>query len=366
MKSIKKIVQLYIKQNRYMRSKTTYKKNRLLNYYIEPFFSDKPEKITDTSFFIPKPIEFTQMSNYNYRVAQIKQICKHYKLKTTGTKSELFTQSYNYLRMSYHITNVQKIFRGHIMRKCMSYQGPGLKERNRCVNETDFYTMQNLHEIPVEQFFSFTDSDNFIYGFDIISIYTLLNTRIKKPKKHENPYNRNEFPKFVKQRLANYLMLSSCLQIKVNTKDEDDDNIIAPEKQVDFSALELFQYIDNLGNYSQAQWFTSLSKVQLVMYVRELYDIWSYRANLSEEVKRNICPPSGDPFRGSNLISLNTRPLIETQQAVLHIMSKFVKSSHTTDNQSLGAFYVLSALTLVNSAAAEALPWLFQSVSHIN
>jgi hypothetical protein len=172
------------------------------------------------------------MCNYNYRVSQLKQICKYYKLKVTGTKSELFTQSYNYLRLSYNITNVQKIFRGYIMRKCISYQGPGLKKRNICVNETDFYSLKNIHEIPVQQFFSFKDSDNFIYGFDIISIYTLFNTRINKPKKRENPYNRNEFPKFVKQRLANYLMLSKCLRINVNTNDEDDDNIIAPEKHL--------------------------------------------------------------------------------------------------------------------------------------
>ena len=80
----------------------------------------------------------------------------------------------------------------------------------------------------------------------------------------------------------------------------------------------------------------------------------------------NICPPTGDPFRGSNLLNLSNNSLIDIQNSVLQIMSRFVKSGHTTDNQSLGAFYVLAALTLVNSEAAESLPWLFQSVSHIN
>jgi len=236
--------------------------------------------------------------------------------------------------------------------------------RRVCVNETDFYTLQNIHEIPVEQFFSYTDSDNFVYGFDILSIYTLLNTRIKKPKKRENPYNRKELPKFVKQNIIDYLLLCKCMKINVITTDEDETENICPAKQVEFKALELFQHIDQLGNYTQPIWFLSLSKNQLIMYVRELYDIWNYRANLSNNTKRNIYPPSGDPFRHNNIVLLNNNTIIEIQNSVLQIMSNFTKSAHTSDNQSLGAFYVLAALTLVNSDAAEALPWLYQSVSH--
>ena len=35
-----------------------------------------------------------------------------------------------------------------------------------------------------------------------------------------------------------------------------------------------------------------------------------------------------------------------------------------TDSQSLGAFYVLGTLTLVNSEARNSLPWLYQSFLH--
>ena len=45
-------------------------------------------------------------------------------------------------------------------------------------------------------------------------------------------------------------------------------------------------------------------------------------------------------------------------------MEKFVNSGTDNDSKSLGAYYILGALTLVNTDAANALPWLFQSVSY--
>ena len=47
-------------------------------------------------------------------------------------------------------------------------------------------------------------------------------------------------------------------------------------------------------------------------------------------------------------------------------MESLVKNGITEEDKSLGAFYVLSALTLVNNDAADSLPWLYQSVMHIN
>ena len=46
--------------------------------------------------------------------------------------------------------------------------------------------------------------------------------------------------------------------------------------------LELFQYMDELGNYTDCKWFTSLNRTQLIKFVRELMDIWEYRAQLDD------------------------------------------------------------------------------------
>ena len=43
---------------------------------------------------------------------------------------------------------------------------------------------------------------------------------------------------------------------------------------------------------------------------------------------------------------------------------KMVNDGVDSDSKSLGAYYILGALTLVNVNTAISLPWLFQSVSH--
>jgi hypothetical protein len=56
--------------------------------------------------------------------------------------------------------------------------------------------------------------------------------------------------------------------------------------------------------------------------------------------------------------------IIFLQKIIIEILEKIVNSGIDQDSKSLGAYYVLASLTLVNDAASSALPWLFQSVNH--
>jgi hypothetical protein len=47
-------------------------------------------------------------------------------------------------------------------------------------------------------------------------------------------------------------------------------------------------------------------------------------------------------------------------------MEKIIKSGINRESKCLGCNYVLCAITLVNVEAAQALPWLYYSVSHNN
>jgi len=99
--------------------------------------------------------------------------------------------------------------------------------------------------------------------------------------------------------------------------------------------------------------------------LRELHDIWSYRAQLSSEIKREIAPPVGDPFRGTNMHYLNQLSSDIIKKLALSIMETLVKKGINNDSRVLGASYVLCGLTLVSYDAATALPWLYQSVAHV-
>jgi hypothetical protein len=55
---------------------------------------------------------------------------------------------------------------------------------------------------------------------------------------------------------------------------------------------------------------------------------------------------------------------LNVKKFILDILEKFVNDGIDRDSKTLGAYYVLAALTLVNDTAASSLPWLFQSVAY--
>ena len=93
-----------------------------------------------------------------------------------------------------------------------------------------------------------------------------------------------------------------------------------------------------------------------------MHDIWNYRAQLSNEIKRDICPPSGDPFRNLSIPYIhNELNMSNVRKVILEVLEKLVNSGADKDSKALGAYYVLGCLTLVNEAASTSLPWLFES-----
>jgi hypothetical protein len=57
---------------------------------------------------------------------------------------------------------------------------------------------------------------------------------------------------------------------------------------IDNRVMSVFHDIDILGNYTNLNWFLNLSTSALMRFLFELNDIWSYRANLLDSIKREI------------------------------------------------------------------------------
>jgi hypothetical protein len=326
--------------------------------------SKKLEKIDGELEIIPNFNQYSMLLNFNYNIKQLKSIAKEYKLKITGNKNQLLARIYSYLYLSNIVIKVQKIIRGCLQRKYNKIHGPAFRKRELCTNNFDFLSMDELTNIPNQQFFSFKDGDGFIYGFDILSLHNLIykcNGAVK------NPFNQQPLSSKVIENFRSLLRLSRVLKINILTEISDVTKEVSDKKSVELRALTLFQNIDALGNYSNAQWFLTLNRNQLIKFIRELVDIWNYRANLTIETKRSICPPSGCPFqRLTNYNILQTlENLDDVRKIILEIMEKMVNSGIDKDNKILGAYYVLCALTLVNNDAATSLPWLFEAAYHM-
>lgn len=321
----------------------------------------KNKKIDDEFVSIPGTHDYELLLTTKYNQNQLKNFAKFYKLKVSGNKQQLVDRLFSYLKLSNFAIKIQKIFRGCLQRRYNSNRGPAYFKRNICTNDSDFLTADDLKSISASQFFSYKDDDNFIYGFDIVSLHNLI---IKSGKSIKNPYNRNIIPTSVISSLKQLLRLSKILKITVSTEIQDLSQDITNEKSMELRVLDLFQNIDSLGNYSNPQWFISLNRPKLIKFIKELQDIWDYRAQLPLDTKKLVCPPYGTPFRNINFSFITTEQNVDNiRKTILDSLEKIVNSGVDKDSRSLGAYYVLASLTLVNEDAAYALPWLFQSVS---
>jgi hypothetical protein len=337
----------------------------------------------------------------------LKHACKHYKLKVTGTKPVLIERLTVLFLQIKSAIKIQKTIRMNQIKTYLHKRGPAVNNRNICNNQNDFVTMEPIEEIPFEHFFSYEDNKGFTYGFDIVSLINL----IKSSRKVENPYNRSVFTEDIKN---NIIKLYNCTCfVNESFKNENDpyikkriirreftrnanrnilslstvDNYNPPvminienisyELNQRFELLNetrrlsinerverLFVEIDSLGNYTQSSWFNTLSHLQYVRLYRCLYDIWSYRGQMTYTVRTNICP-FYNPFDGifPRQIYHDTITTEQIKKACIIVIENLVYSSTDIDYRRIGALHALSALTLVSPNARLAMPWLYESIA---
>ncbi|NBO72178.1 MAG: hypothetical protein EBU66_16775 [Bacteroidetes bacterium] len=347
--------------------------------------SPKTAKPTEeeTNIIIFKPNEYEKIKNTKYSVVELRTLCKFYGVKKSGTKQEMTTRLYTHLLQSHFIVRIQRIFRKYISMKYRKLCGPGYLHTADCINDTDFYTFDRLADINPTELFTYRDIDDKIYGFHIASIYHLI---ISSYPTILNPYNRKVITANIINKLYEKLIYGSLLGFRVSIKLDDSNNdengatntdVVNPsgggggggmsrERQEELFVVDLFQHINTLGNYSDSEWFNTLQREELIRFIRNLHDIWNYRANLSQDTKERICPPVGNPFViqhahvNMNIITLLSDAEIRT--LCVSVIDKMTRRGITREDQCLGAFYVLATLTIVNQNARNALPWLYEAV----
>lgn len=344
------------------------------------------EEENATNVIILKPVEYEKMNTNKYSLADLRVLCTHYNIKKSGTKSELTQRLYTFLKHTYFISRIQRKFKHFLSRKYYKLCGPGYLHPSNCVNDTDFYTFDKIANIKPMELFTYLDIDNKIYGFHIASIFHLIITSYPTIT---NPYNRNIISSSVIKNVYEKLIYGSLLGFRVSVKLDDDSNdddmninnsdgssagsfnnggqmTISREKQEELYVVDLFQHINTLGNYSDSEWFITLQRDDLIRFIRNIHDIWYYRANLTQEMKERISPPHGNPFvlRNAqvNLTVITILTTAEIRTICIAVIERMTSRGVSREDQCLGAFYVLATLTIVNQDARNALPWLYEAV----
>ena len=315
---------------------------------------------------IPKYSDFDKFLKTKYKVCDLNLIQKHYHIKKRKgqRKNDSINEIYEYLKKSFFVEKIQKVGRGYLIRKFIKLHGPAVFKREICVNECDFYSLDEIKTIPYNEFFSFKDlNDNKIYGFTIHSFSQLV-TKTTDRNNILNPYTRNKIHEnIIVDQFG--LLLKMCKVLKINCFSLEDTKQPKLTKKQLFNqrVTSVFKAMDDLGNYTDQNWFLDLNtNIKLIKFVRELHDIWSYRAQLSQEVKNNITNFM-DPFLNINMMNIQNINYDILRNVTLSIIESFVYKGINQESRTLGAYYILLALTLVNPNAAEAMPWLYSSVA---
>ena len=319
------------------------------------------------------------------KVKELKQIARLNKLHVSGKKFDLFKRIETLFLDNYCCIQIQKLFRGFIVRQSFKMRGKGFYHRKLCVNESDFYSLEPLHEIPFEYFYTFT-CNKFVYGCNIISLIYL----IKSKTVVKNPYNRESLSYHViKEIIRLYSFIKIIFGLPEDSplinNDIKNNNIQLRQsilttvsiielreqkmrevfsKSIHERIQELFIEIDHLGNYTQSTWFSNLDRRQYIILFRTLYDIWNFRGQLSRQTRLSICVLY-DPF----IELTREQPLywhevsIEAvRERCLKIMEYMVYCGIDDEYRKIGALHVLTALTNVSTNARYAMPWLYEAL----
>jgi hypothetical protein len=225
---------------------------------------------------------------------------------------------------------IQSFVRGKYERKKIS--------ESKCNNSEDFYTYDELKDIPKKYFYSYLDSKKFRWGFDIRSLDKLLTMN------YPNPYTTEPIPHDIITDVRNKIIL-----LKSEQGYEDISETIVRERKdaIKQKIVDLFSCIEQSGYTCQIEWFSSLSLRRLKELYKQLEDVWNYRSQLSNQMKRNICPPNADIFRTPMIEVMNYSSKEDLQELILHEAMKFTNAVSDSDRK-LGFMYFLIAFGMVS------------------
>ncbi|MBG00761.1 MAG: hypothetical protein CL470_00665 [Acidimicrobiaceae bacterium] len=248
-----------------------------------------------------------------------------------------------------YIISIQNRVKKKIIQKIDQLRGPGYINKKLCNNDTDFYSYDSIDLIDDKYFYSYKDSNDFIWFFDIRSLNKLI--ELKQP----NPYTMKEIPNNIIDEVKE-------LTSKLNLKEEDElinkKKIKQSKRQmIKQNTIDLFSDIDNSGYYCQPEWFLSLSMVYLKKLYKNLEDIWNYRLQITDDVKSRICPPNGLVFtaRVSDVMRYNSKERV--QELILSDIMKF-RNAISEEDKKLGYMYFIIGLGSVSLGCWDTHQWL--------
>lgn len=290
--------------------------------------------------------------NVKVTIPMLREMCLRYKLKRSGKKQELINRIQLFLLRNRNSIRIQAFYRGYLLRRFLKH----ICHYKCYINSEDFLSLENFKSIPFYNQISIQEN-NFIYGFHIYSLAKLL-----EQENPSNPYTRKSFERDIFRKVSEFIHLAKLNRF--SNISPISKKIIKKQISLDNRVTSLFVDLDCLGHTTDTSWFYDMRRNQCLNFIKDLIDIWNYRANISRDTKLAICPPNGNPFFDiypNVIMSAGTSRL---HNHILDLIDRFINSGTTHDMKFLGSSYILCAFTLNNRNAATQLPWYYESVRY--
>ncbi len=263
-------------------------------------------------------------------------------------------------KQSLAVRKLQKFWRFYSGLYFWKFQGPAWKDLSLAQNSTEVYSLESTEKIPKSYRFSFSDLKKNIWIFDIRSLAQLMG----KGQVLENPYTREPLQESVIQILRTRIdFLRKNKQNLLYTESES----ITPEQNWNQKVLDVFIKIEALGYLLNTDWFHKLTINRQKKFYRCLYELWHFRLNLRHNEREEICP--GYLFANTRLFRYIPDDAERTQVDIkwwrrqnLTLIQNLISRSSNKAQRGLGALYVLMGLVQVSEEAADAYPWIYDSL----
>ena len=325
---------------------TKHKRNHLVqnDFITYEYFTNKPSDYLKGD--ILKTLNYLDNKKYN------KSLKKEVLFTILTNKYSKFS---HYNNNKEPILKVQRYYRQKYKLFNSRMRGLGFLNKDLCNNQEDFFTYETINEIDDKYFFSYKDEKNILWFFDIRSFTKLVemnqpNPYTMVPFNNETLYKSNKLVEYLKSKNISMNFVDEMKELKKDKKN------ILKQKIIDLSAI-----LERLGYSFNVEWFKSLHTLQLKKLYYILEDIWNFRAGLTPDSKRRICPPNGVVFNKSQHEIRNINSKDTMRDIIVSDVLKF-DSAQDDNDKKLGYIYFLMGLALINPVVYETHSWILNMI----
>ena len=227
--------------------------------------------------------------------------------------------------------------------------GPLLYHKELSNNPFDFFSSDPVEEISLHDFISFVDAGKG-YIMDIKSIGSLLAHATKCGETPLNPFNRSPLTATFLARVRRHQSRKEKVQVWAGLQAETEAQRFA------MATTDIFRALDDMGNYTNPEWFLSMTAVELQRLYIELADIWYHRATLTAADRTRIVPVHKVfKYPVTTVLIMKMKAL---RPLLLETCRLLITSAVDKGDRQLGGMYVLGGMALVSYEASASFPWL--------